>query len=154
MQGILEDVMQDCVQKAFWNISRDSDSITFLGNLLRCSVTCTIKMFSLMFRWNLLSISFCPLSFILLLVITEQCLAASSWLLPFRYLDTSIRSSLSLLHAKQVQFPWPLVIRREKEKEEECSLQMVSLAWNISDLRAVIQQAPECFYCFSLFCFT
>jgi len=55
------------------------------GSLLQCSVTLTGSKFSVMFRWNFPCSNLCP-PFILSLGTTEESLAPSSWLLPFRYL--------------------------------------------------------------------
>ena len=60
------------------NISREGDSTTSLGSLFQCSVTLRVKKFFLMFRWNILSFSLCPLPLVLSLGTTEKSLAPSS----------------------------------------------------------------------------
>jgi len=68
------------------NISREGDSTTSLGSLFQCSVTLRVKKFLLMFRWNFLCFSLCPLPLVLSLGTTEKSLAPSSWHPPRRYL--------------------------------------------------------------------
>ena len=60
------------------NISREGDSTTSLGSLPQCSVTLRGKKFFLMFRWNFLCFSLCPLPLVLSLGTTEKSLAPSS----------------------------------------------------------------------------
>ena len=60
------------------NISREVDCTTSLGRLFQGSVTLRGKFF-LMFRWNFLCFSFCPLPLVLSLGTTEKSLAPSSW---------------------------------------------------------------------------
>jgi len=60
------------------NISREGDSTTSLGSLCQCSVTLRGKKFFLMFRWNFLCFSLCPLPLVLSLGTTEKSLAPSS----------------------------------------------------------------------------
>ena len=60
------------------NISREGDATTSLGNLFQCSITLRGKKFFLMFRWNFLCFSLCPLPLVLLLGTTEKSLAPSS----------------------------------------------------------------------------
>ena len=69
-QGHKEHTTQDCIQ--FLNISSEGDSTTSLGNLFQSSVTHTVKRFFLIFRWNFLCISFCPLPLVLSLGTTEK----------------------------------------------------------------------------------
>ena len=68
------------------NISREGDSTTSLGSLFQFSVTLRGKKFFLMFRWNFLCFSLCPLPLVLSLGTTEKSLAPFSWHPPFRYL--------------------------------------------------------------------
>ena len=83
------------VSRHFWNISSEGDSTPSLGNLFQCMVSCRVKFF-LMFMWNFLGISFCPLVLVLLLSTTEQrlVLALSP---PCTDLCTLVRSPLSHL---------------------------------------------------------
>ena len=68
------------------NISREGDSTASLGSLCQGSVTLRGKKFFLMFSWNFLCFSLCPLPLVLSLGTTEKSLAPSSWHPPFRYL--------------------------------------------------------------------
>ena len=68
------------------NISREGESTTPLGNLFQSSVTLRGKKFFLMFSWNFLCFSLCPLPLVLSLGTTEKSLAPSSWHPPWRYL--------------------------------------------------------------------
>ena len=54
------------------NISREGDSITSLGSLFQGSVTLRGKKFFLMFSWNFLCFSLCPLPLVLSLGTTER----------------------------------------------------------------------------------
>jgi len=72
-QGHLQQAAQDLVQA-----DREGDSTTSLGSLFQCSVTLRGKKFFLMFRWNLLCFSLCPLPLVLSLGTTEKSLALSS----------------------------------------------------------------------------
>ena len=54
------------------NISREGDSTTSLGSLFQGSVTLRGKKFFLMFNWNFLCFSLCPLPLVLLLGTTEN----------------------------------------------------------------------------------
>lgn len=65
------------VSRWFWNVSSEGDSTNSLGNLYQCVATHTAKFF-LVFRWNFVCISFCPLPPVLLSDSTEQSLAWSS----------------------------------------------------------------------------
>lgn len=85
------------VSRWLWNISREGDSETSLGNLFQGSVTLTVKIFFLMFRQNFLWLSLCLVSVVLPLGTNEKSLAPYSWHPPFRYLHTLIRSPPSLL---------------------------------------------------------
>ena len=68
------------------NISREGDSTTSLGSLGQGSVTLRGKKFFLVFSWNFLCFSLCPLPLVLMLGTTEKSLAPSSWPPPCRYL--------------------------------------------------------------------
>lgn len=57
-----------------------------LGRLFQCSGTLTVKTFFLMSRHNFLCSRFCSLPLVLLLGITENSSAPSSWHLLLRYL--------------------------------------------------------------------
>lgn len=57
------------VPRRFFSIPSEGGSTPSPTNLSQCSVTCTVKNFSLTFRWNLLYISSCPLP-----VVPVQCL--------------------------------------------------------------------------------
>jgi len=93
------------------NISREGDSTASLGSLFQGSVTLRGKKFFLMFRWNFLCFSLCPLPLVLSLGTTEKSLAPSFWHPPLRYLWASLVPSLpSLLQAKQAQLPQPFLI--------------------------------------------
>ena len=59
------------------NISREGDSTTSLGSLSQGSITLTVKFF-LVFSWNFLCFSLCPLPLVLSLGTTEKSLAPSS----------------------------------------------------------------------------
>ena len=59
------------------NISREGDSTTPLGSLFQCCVTLREKKFFLMFSWNFLCFSLCPLPLVLSLGTTEKSLAPS-----------------------------------------------------------------------------
>jgi len=60
------------------NISREGDSTASLGSLGQGSVTLTGKKFFLVFSWNFLCFSLCPLLLVLSLGTTEKSLAPSS----------------------------------------------------------------------------
>jgi len=60
------------------NISREGDSTTSLGSLFQCSVILRGKKFFLLFRWNFLCFSLCPLPLGLSMGTTEMNLAPSS----------------------------------------------------------------------------
>jgi len=49
------------LSRQVFNISREGDSTTSLGNLFQGSITLRVKKFFLMFRWNFLCFSLCPL---------------------------------------------------------------------------------------------
>jgi len=68
------------------NISREGDSTAPLGSLGQGSITLRMKKFFLLFSWNFLCFSLCPLLLVLSLGTTEKNLAPSSWHPPFRYL--------------------------------------------------------------------
>ena len=48
------------------SISREGDSTTSLGSLFQCSAIHEVKKFFLIFRWNLLCSSLCPLPLIII----------------------------------------------------------------------------------------
>lgn len=48
-------------QDSFLSITEDGDSTPSVGNLLHCSITSTVKKFVLVFQYNFLDFSFCPL---------------------------------------------------------------------------------------------
>jgi len=83
------------------NIPREGDSTAPLGSLFQCSITLRMKKFFLVFRWNFLCFSLCPLPFALSLGTTEKSLAPFSWHPPLRHLwafiriPESMKSSLS-----------------------------------------------------------
>ena len=54
------------------NISREGDSTTSLGSLFQGSITLRGKKFFLMFSWNFLCFSLCPLPLVLSLGTTER----------------------------------------------------------------------------------
>jgi len=58
-------------------ISRAGESTTPLGSLFQGSVTLRVKKFFLMFSWNFLCFSLCPLPLVLSLGTTEKSLAPS-----------------------------------------------------------------------------
>ena len=93
-----------------WNISREEDSTTSLGSLGQGSVTLRVKKFFLMFSWNFLGFSLCPLPLVLSLGTTGKSLAPSSWPPPCRYLVSKVPSQPSLLQAEQAQLPQPLLV--------------------------------------------
>jgi len=82
-----------------------------LGNLCQCLVTLTMKKCFLVFRWNCLYISLCPLPLVLALGTTGKSLAPSSSFHPFRYFYTLRRSPFepSLLQAEQSQLSQPFL---------------------------------------------
>jgi len=61
-----------------WNISREGDSTASLGSLGQGSVTLRGKKFYLIFSWNFLGFSLCPLPLVLSLGTTGKSLAPSS----------------------------------------------------------------------------
>jgi len=75
-QGHLQQAAQD-LSKRVLNISREGDSTISLGSLFQGSVTLRGKFF-LMFTWNFLCFSLCPLPLVLSLGTTEKSLASSS----------------------------------------------------------------------------
>ena len=72
------------------NFSREGDSTTSLGNLFQCSVTLRVKKFFLMFSWNFLCFSLCPLPLVLSLGTTEKKPTFSScpWLPQAGWIDS------------------------------------------------------------------
>jgi len=88
------------------NIAREGDSAIPLGSLFECSVTLKVKKFYLVFRWNFLCFSLCPLPLVLLLGTTEESgpILLTPTLEIFLSID-EIPSQLSLLQAKQAQLP-------------------------------------------------
>jgi len=60
------------------NTSCEGDSSVCLGSLFQCSITTKVKSFFLMFRWNFLCSSMCPLPLVLSLGTAEKSLALSS----------------------------------------------------------------------------
>jgi len=60
------------------NMRREGDDSTPLGSLFQCSVILSVKKFFLVFTWNFLGFSLCPLPLVLLLGPTEKSLAPSS----------------------------------------------------------------------------
>ena len=60
---------------------------------------------------ELLWFSLCPMPLLLSLDTTEKNLVPSSWHSPLRYLETFVRSPLSLLQAKQAQLSQPVPIQ-------------------------------------------
>lgn len=75
-----EDRLFTTMLSKVFNISRDGDSIAFLGNLCQCTVTLTVKKYFLMFRGNPLCFSLCSVLLVLSLGTTEKSLTDS---LPF-----------------------------------------------------------------------
>jgi len=47
------------------SISKDAEATTSLDNLFQCLTILTVKMFLLMFKWNFLYFSLCPLPHLL-----------------------------------------------------------------------------------------
>lgn len=88
-----------------------------------------VKELLLMFRWNFLWISFCPMSLVLMLRATEQSLAPFSWKPPFRYWQRFMwclpnhlffrlnrpRSSIYLCKEDASVFSWPVARHHWKE---------------------------------------
>ena len=74
------------------NISGGDYCTASLGSLLQCSVILKLNIFFLMFTWNILCSSLCPLTLVQALGINEQSLALSSLHLSLRYLRTLMRS--------------------------------------------------------------
>jgi len=105
-QGHLQQVPQDCVQAGLEYLQRRRIHNP-LGSLFQGSVTIQVKKFFLVFRWNFLCFSLCPLPLVLSLGTTEKSLAPSSRHPPSRYLSAFLRS---LLQAKQAQLPQPFLI--------------------------------------------
>jgi len=60
------------------NISREGDSTASLGSLGQGSITLRGKKFFLMFSWNFLCFSLCPVPLVLSLGSTEKSLASAS----------------------------------------------------------------------------
>jgi len=61
-----------------WNISREGDCTASLDSLGQVSITLRLKKFFLMFSWNFLCFSLCPLPLVLSLGTTGKSLAPSS----------------------------------------------------------------------------
>ena len=70
--------MHRTLSRRVLNISRERDSTASLGSLFQCSVTLRGKKFFLMFSWNFLCFSLCPLPLVLSLGTTAESLAPSS----------------------------------------------------------------------------
>ena len=68
------------MSRRVWNISREGDSTASLGSLFQGSVTLRGKKFFLMFSWNFLCLSLCPLPLVLSLGTTEKSLGP--WSVP------------------------------------------------------------------------
>ncbi|XP_068775232.1 uncharacterized protein [Struthio camelus] len=114
MEGTSRDhlVQSPCSSRVIWsilpriasrrvlNISSQGDSTTSLGNLFPCSVTLTGKKFFLVFSWNCVCFSLCPLPLVLSLGTTEKSLAPSSRHPPFRQFYTLRRLPLSLTESQ------------------------------------------------------
>lgn len=58
-----------------FNFSTDEDSVTSLNNLFQCLTTRTAKRFFVVFRWNVMCCSFCPVPLILPVGTAEKSLA-------------------------------------------------------------------------------
>lgn len=58
---IIPELMDWIVCRWFWKISTAGDYTNSLGNPFQCEVTCTVKTFFPVFRWNFLYAGFCPL---------------------------------------------------------------------------------------------
>jgi len=92
--------------------SKDEGSSASLGHLFHCSITCPVKKFSYMFKWNLLYFSLCPLPLVLSLGTTEKSLSLSSLPLPhqvFTHIEITCPES-SLVYGEQSQLTQPLRI--------------------------------------------
>lgn len=72
-------------------------------------VTLKIKQFFLIFAWNFLCSSLWFLLLVLLLGTTRKSLAPSTCLPPIRYLETLIKSPVSLQQAEQSQASQPVL---------------------------------------------
>ena len=73
-QGHLQQAAET-LSRRILNISREGDSTASLGSLFQCSVTLRGKKFFLMFSWNFLCFSLCPLPLVLSVGTTEKSLA-------------------------------------------------------------------------------
>lgn len=113
-----------------FNISREVDYKTSLGNLYQYSVMLIVKNFFLIWRWNILCFILCPLP--LVLVTGHHQKESGPILLKpslkvFLYID-KIPSKPFLLQAKQVQLAQPFPIKR-------CSsllIIFITLCWTLS----------------------
>jgi len=101
-QGHQQQAAQHHVQAGL-NISREGDSTAPLGSLCQGSVTLRGKKIFLMFSWNFLCFSLCPLPLVLSLGTTGKSLTPSSWHPPCRYLSAFLRSPLSLFFLLKTQ---------------------------------------------------
>jgi len=70
-QDHLQQGLHRTVSRRVLNISREGDSTASLASLGQGSVTLRVKKFFLMFSWNLLGFSLCPLPLVLPLGTTE-----------------------------------------------------------------------------------
>lgn len=53
-------------------MSKEGDCTMYLGKLCQCSITCMAQKCFLVFRWNLLYSTLCPLSLVLALATTKK----------------------------------------------------------------------------------
>uniref|UniRef100_A0A8B9QH24 Glycoprotein endo-alpha-1,2-mannosidase n=2 Tax=Apteryx owenii TaxID=8824 RepID=A0A8B9QH24_APTOW len=98
-QGQLEQAAQDHVQLGFKYLQGCGLHSLSRKPVSMFSYPCSKEVF-LMFKWNFLCFSLCPLPLILSLGTTEKSLAPSSLDPPIRYLYLLIRISLSLLFSR------------------------------------------------------
>jgi len=88
--------LHSTLSRRVWNISREGDSTTSLGNLFQGSIILKGKFF-LIFRWNFPCFSLCPLPLVLSLGTTEK--SHSVIILPAQRMTWMLLPLLSLYYA-------------------------------------------------------
>lgn len=90
-------------------MSKEGDCTMYLGKLCQCSITCMAQKCFLVFRWNLLYSTLCPLSHVLALATTKK--KKKAWLLPLCVFPSGICThggdspEPPLLQAQQSSWP-------------------------------------------------
>lgn len=103
------------------NVSAEGDSMAALCSLLQYSVTLTVRSFLLIFRWNLMCFSLCPLSLAMSLGSSEKSLCPSFWPQSLQCFYALIRSPLCLLFFR---------LSREI-RQTFLIMEMLQSSWNI-----------------------